>query len=155
MGSNTNPFSGAVPINMIIDRDKIIKSTSYRSGVTFPIMYRTPQQDPSLHREEGCTPLRRYPNGKLDITYVAQNVVDMIHKVENGGELTHFEQSLLTLVLPHKFQFVDPKIAESMARITEDERALVAVYIMRHINEELNYNAGRGSNVPFRHTTKS
>lgn len=156
--SGNNPLSGAVPLNLRggQSEEEVAKSTSYREGITHPSTYRTPQQDPSLMRNEGCTPLRRYPDGRLDTEFVASQVIDMIHKAEIGGNLTSFEQALLTLILPQKFQLTNPKIAGTMARMTEEERGLVSLRVLRHMNEELNYNAGRGGgSVPFRHVTKS
>jgi len=152
---SNNPFAGRVPLNLRRDEETVVKSTSYREGVTHPVSYRTPQQDSLLMRNEGCTPLRRYPDGRLDTEFVAQEVVSLIHKAEDGGNLTSFEQGLLTLILPQKFQLVDPKIAGTMARLTEEERGLVALRVLRHMNEELNWNAGRGGgSVPFRHTSR-
>lgn len=154
--SGNNIFAGRVPLNLRQDEDLVEKSTSYREGITHPTNYRTPQQDPTMLRNEGCTPLRRYPDGRLDTEFVANQVIDMIHKAEVGGNLTSFEQGLLTLILPQKFQLVHPKIAGTMARMSDEERGLVALKVLRHMNEELNYNAGRGGgSVPFRHVTKS
>jgi hypothetical protein len=156
MKGSSNPLSGSVPLNLRQDEEVVAKSTSYREGITHPTNYRIPQQDePSLLRNEGCTPLLRYPNGRLDTEFVASQVIDMIHKAESGGNLTSFEQALLTLILPQKFQLVAPKIAGTMARLTDEERGLVALRVLRHMNEELNWNAGYGGgSVPFRHVTK-
>lgn len=155
---SNNPLAGRVPLNLRNGHtdEELSKSTSYREGITHPVTYRTPQQDPTQMRNEGCTPLRRYPDGRLDTEFVASQVIDMIHKAELGGNLTSFEQGLLTLILPHRFQLVNPKIAGTMARLTEEERGLVSLRVLRHMNEELNWNAGRGGgSVPFRHVTKS
>ena len=152
-----NQYAGHIHLNLRNSKtdEELSKSTSYREGITHPTEYRTPQQDPSLLRNEGCTPLRRYPDGRLDTEFVASQVIDMIHKAESGGNLTSFEQSILTLILPQKFQLVNPKIAGTMARMTEEERGLVSLRVLRHMNEELNWNTGRGGSVPFHHVTKS
>lgn len=156
--SGNNPYAGQVPLNMRKkgEEETLAKSTSYRPGVQHRCEYRAPQQDPNLNRNAGCTPLRRYPDGRLDIEYVAQQVVDFIHKAQNGGNLTAFEKAILSLILPGHFQLVDHKIASTMARITDEEKMLVSMRVMKHVHEELNYNAGRGGgSVPFRHVTRS
>jgi hypothetical protein len=153
---SNNVYAGRVPLNLRKsgEAEKLAKSTSYRSGIEHPVSYRTPQKD-SLMREEGCTPLRRYPNGLLDVNYVAQQVVDIVHKAEMGGNLTSFEQAILSVILPDKFQLADISISNTMARLTDSEKMLVALQVQRHLNEELNYNAGRGGgSVPFRHVSK-
>jgi hypothetical protein len=107
-------------------------------------------------RNEGCTPLRRYPDGRLDVKYVAHHVIDVVHKAENGGVLTNYEKALLSSILPGKFQLVDQKIAATMARMTDEERMLVALTVLKHFHEELNWNAGRGGgSVPLRNVTRS
>ncbi len=157
--SGNNPYAGRVPLNYRPQEtaDVVAKSaTSYRPGIKHNCEYRTPQQDPSLNRNEGCTPLRRYPDGRLDIKYVAHKVIDIIHKAQNGGNLTNFEKALLSLILPGHFQLIDPKIAHTMAKTTDTERMLVATEVTRHFNEEKNWNAGQGGgSVPFRSTTRS
>lgn len=153
---SNNPYAGRVPLNLRqAPNDEIAKSTSYRPGVQHRVEYRNPNQDPSLMRNEGCTPLRRYPDGRLDVPYVAQQVVDLIHKAENAGQLTSFEQALLSTILPVQFQLIDPKLAATMARLTDEERLLIGLAVTRHMQEELNYNAGRGGSIPGRHVTRS
>jgi len=153
-----NPYAGAVPLNLRPEEtsEVVAKSTSYRPGEVHPMTYRHPAQNPSLGREDGNTPLRRYPNGLLDVGYVASFIIEVIHKAELGGNLTNFEKALLTLILPGHFQLIDAQIAASFAHLTDEEKLLLSVKVMRHFNEELNYNAGAGGgSVPFRHVTKS
>lgn len=155
---SNNPYAGRVPLHMrpAETGDDVSKSTSFRPGKVHPCFYRHPAQQPALGRQDGNTPLRRYPNGRLDVDYVASKVIDIIHKAEMGGNLTSFEKAMLTLILPGHFQMIDSKIAASMARITDTEKLLLATRVMRHFNEELNWNAGRGGgSVPFRHVTKA
>jgi len=152
-----NPFAGRVPLNLREGtHEEIAKSTSYRPGIVHKPEYRNPNQDASLQRNEGCTPLRRYPDGRLDIKYVADQIIDLVHKVQNAGTLTSFEKAILTLILPGQFQLIDPSIATTMAKMTDEERMMVSLVVMRHFNEEQNWNAGRGGgSVPFRNTTRS
>lgn len=154
-----NPYSGRVPLNLRRDEEKVAKSTSYRPGVTHRLPVRNQYDDPRLvPRNIGCTPLRRYPNGRLDVKFVAQQIVDLIHKVQNSGTLTEFEKALLTLILPSHFQFagMDPRLAGVHARMSDEEKILVALALKGHLNEELNWNAGMGgSSVPGRHVTRS
>jgi hypothetical protein len=153
-----NPFAGRVPLNLrkSTDPSEIRRATSYRPGIAHHSEYRNPNQDTSLDRNEGCTPLRRYPNGVMDIPYVAQQIVDIVHKAENKGSLTSYEKAMLSLILPKEYQLIDSKLAATMARITDEEKLLVRVFIDRHFREEINYNAGQGGgSVPGRHQTRS
>ena len=155
---SSNPFAGHVPLHLrkADQGETIAKSTSFRPGIIHRSEYRTPQQKPEQMRNEGCTPLRRYPDGRLDVKYVAHHVIDVVHKAENGGVLTNYEKALLSSILPGKFQLVDQKIAATMARMTDEERMLVALTVLKHFHEELNWNAGRGGgSVPLRNVTRS
>jgi hypothetical protein len=153
-----NPFCGAVPLNYRQGcEDKVAKAveeTSYRPGEVHKPEFRTP---PSDTRNSGCTPLRRYPNGILDHKYVAMQVIDIIHKMKDGGFVTNFEKALLSLILPDKFkELIDTKIAQTMTKLSNDERMLIALMVGQHVQEELNYNAGLGGgSVPGRSSTRS
>jgi hypothetical protein len=148
---SNNPYAGRVPLNLRANEETIAKSTSYRDGITHKTEVRMPKD-----REEGCTPLRRYPNGQLDVKYVAQTIVTLIHKVMDGGNLTDFERALLTSILPEKCPFMDKKLAGTMARMSDDEKAMVALLVQGHIGEEVNWNAGRGGgSVSGRHVSRS
>lgn len=157
MSGNNNPLAGRVPLHMrkAGQEETIAKSTSYRSGTTHPVTYRTPQNE-RLKRNEGCTPLRRYPNGQLDVEYVAHQIIDLIHKIEDQGKLTTFEEALLAVILPGKYDWIDPKIANTMARMSNQEKLLVAARVHMHLNAEMNWNAGRGGgSVPGRQNSRS
>lgn len=144
----SNPPS-RIPLNL----QKGFNGTSYRDGITHKTEVRTPQDD-GLDRNLGCTPLRRYPDGKLDIDYVAHQVIDIVHAAKNGKALTEFDRALLSLILPKQFQLTHPKIAGTMAKLSNDEIAAVGLKVMAHFGEELNWNAGNGGgSVPFRSTT--
>lgn len=157
MRGGNNPLAGRVPLHMrkAGQEETISKSTSFRPGSAHPVNYRTPQGDKIL-RNEGCTPLRRYPNGKLDVEFVAHQVIDLIHKVEDQGKLTTFEEALLSVILPGKYDWIDPKIAHTMARLTNQEKLLVATRVHMHLNAEMNWNAGRGGgSVRHRQNSRS
>ena len=155
----SNPYSGAVPLNLRQrgQEETIAKSTSWRPGVTHKIPVRNQHDDMTIvPRNTGCTHARRYPNGNLDVKYVAQKVIDVIHKAQMGGFLTNDEKALLTVILPGNFMLMDMKIAGTMFRMTDTERLLVAIMVQRHLNEELNWNSGRGGgSVPNRSVTRS
>lgn len=147
---SNNPHAGRVPINLRKDAETVAKSTSYRDGVTHKTEVRMPKD-----REEGCTPLRRYPNGQLDIKYVAHTIISLIHKVMDSGTLTEFEKAILTSILPSRFNFMDQRLAGTMAKMSDEEKALVALVVEGHLKEELGWNAGRGSSITGRHVTRS
>jgi len=155
---SNNPYAGRVPLHLrkVDEQDRLEKSTSYRSEHSHGLMYRSPDQEPKLKRENGCTPLRRYPNGQLDHEYVAHKVIDVVHKLQNAGYVTEFEKALLSIILPGQFQLVDPQIAKTMARLSDNEKLLVATFVMRHFGAEQNWNSGLGGgSVPFRKVTRS
>lgn len=148
---SNNPYAGRVPINLRADGETVAKSTSFRDGTTHHTEVRMPKD-----REVGCTPLRRYPNGQLDIKYVAGQIIDLIHKVQDGAGLTEFEKAILTSILPGKFGFMDKKLAGTMTKMADEEKALVAMMVHGHLGEEINWNAGRGGgSVPTRHVSRS
>lgn len=156
-----NPHSGAVPLNYrqgveAAVEKSVTSGTSYRPGETHKTEYRNQFNDRTLNRNEGCTPLRRYPNGILDHKYVAHQVIDIIHKMKDSGNVTDFERALLTLVLPGKFkELIDSKIAQTMTKLTIDERMMVGLLVEQHLREELNWNSGLGGgSVPGRSSTR-
>jgi hypothetical protein len=156
-----NPFAGAVPLNYRQGVEEAVEKavtsgTSYRNGETHHTEYRNQFNDKTLNRNEGCTPLRRYPNGTLDHKYVAHQVIDVLHKMKDGGNVTDFERALLTLVLPGKFkELIDPKIAQTMTKLSNDERMMLGIMVEQHLREELNWNAGAGGgSVPGRSSSR-
>ena len=158
---SSNPFSGHVPLNYRKGvEEQVTKSvesgTSFRPGETHQVEYRNQFQDKTLKRNEGCTPLRRYPNGTLDHKYVAHQVIDVVHKMKDGGSVTDFERALLTLVLPGKFkELIDSKIAQTMTKLSNDERMMIGLLVEQHMREELNWNAGMGGgSVPGRGSSR-
>ena len=159
--SGNNPHAGRVPLNLRKPGEGVAlaKSTSYRPGETHRLPVRNQYNDANLvNRNVGCTPLRRYPNGRLDVGYVVHTIIDLIHKAQNGGNLTSFEKALLTIILPQQFNFpgLTDRLAGTHARLTDEEKILVALEVQGHLKEETNWNAGAGGgSVPGRHTTRS
>jgi len=157
---SNSPYAGRVPLNLRRDPDTVAKSTStetsFRDGVTHKTEVRSPQID-GVDRNEGCTPLRRYPNGKLDFKYVANQIIDTLHKLQDGGNLTSFEKAMLVSILPGKFEgLMDKRLAGVHARMTDEEKIAVALLVNAHLQEEVNWNAGRGGgSVPGRSVSRS
>ena len=154
-----NPFAGKIPLNyQQHNQKKIGQNTSYRPGKTHPMMYNSPNNDRTIMpRNDGCTLLRRYPDGRLDIGYVAGKIIDVLHKIKDKGFVTEMERALISLILPKQFgNLVDAKIAATMTKITKDEQMILALKISQHMKEELNYNAGMGgSSLEGRSSTRS
>lgn len=151
---SNNPYAGRVPLHLRKDEEQLAKSTSYRPGVKHHTTVRN--QHDALGRNAGITYARRYPNGKLCIDYVVQQVIDAAHKAKDGGMLTGDEKAILSLILPGVFPLMDAKIAGTMFRMTEEERLLVAIKVRQHMAEEANWNAGRGGgSVPGRERSRS
>lgn len=148
-----------VPLNYRRGSEEVVakaveSATSYRPGDTHKVEYRTGYTEKD--RNEGCTPLRRYPNGMLDHKFVAHQVIDVLHKMQDGGNVTDFERALLTMILPGKFkELIDSKIAQTMTKLTTDERMMIAIIVEQHLREELNWNTGLGGgSVPGRSSTR-
>jgi hypothetical protein len=121
---------------------KLAKEPNARDNIKHPITERRPETS----IKPGNSPCRRYANGKLDIEYVAQNVVDIIHKAEYGGKLNSLELAMLATIIPGKYYHtIDPLTAKTLFKITKEEKALVALHVFLHFQAEKNWNAGRGS----------
>jgi hypothetical protein len=160
---SNNPYSGRVPINLRKDSSKVEKAvtldeTSYRPGKSHPVEYRNQYMDSSITpRNTGCTILRRYPDGRLCFEYVVQEIYSLINKVRDKGKLTEYEKAVLSLALPKPFgKLIDSKIAQTMTKLTNEERMVLGHMIAAKLKEESNWNAGRGGgSVPGRSTTRS
>ena len=115
-------------------------------------------------RVNGNQVFRRYPDGSLDINTAANQVLDMVHRVQSSDNssafLTNQEELILSVVFPRVFAFVDSSLLDRMRevnlRITPEENALVAMKVSAHLKEEINWNAGNGGgSVPGRTTTRA
>lgn len=127
------------------------KETSYRPDIKHPKTERSPEG-----RNLGCTPLRRFPNGVLDTQYVVDSIVEIVHKAESGGKLNSIEMALISVIIPGRYcHIMDSMTANTKLRMADEEKLMVAIKVMAHFNEELNFNAGRGGgSVPGRSVTK-
>lgn len=161
---SNNPWAGRVPLNYRQGCEEEVakavgaKETSFRPGVTHELKYQIPHNDRTIMpRNNGCTMLRRYADGRLDIPYVCGKIIEIIHKMKDAGHVTQFEKALLALTLPKPFQkLIDAKIAKTMTKISNEERMMLGLYLSQHLKEELNYNAGLGGgSVPGRGSTRS
>lgn len=158
-----NPYAGRVPLNLRKNPETVAKSvaideTSYQPGHMHPTTYRNQYQDDDISsRNTGCTILRRYPNGKLCFEYVVQEIHSLLNKVRDGGKLTGFEKAVLALALPKPFaKLIDEKIAQTMTKLSKDERLVLGHMIAARLREEENWNAGMGGgSVPGRSSTRS
>ena len=120
--------------------------------------YRTP-----VGRVNGNEFFRRYMDGRLDLKYAASKVIDSLHRSKDGGgvdQLNSEEKVCLSILFPEVFTEVDSAITSTVAavqlRITVEEMHAVRQIVARHLQEELNYNAGRGGNsTPGRNQTRS
>lgn len=115
-------------------------------------------------RVNGNQVFRRYPDGSLDINTAANQVLDMVHRVQDSDNssafLTNQEELILSVVFPTAFSFVDSSLLDRMRevnlRITPEENVLVAMKVQAHLKEELNWNAGNGGgSVPGRTATRA
>jgi hypothetical protein len=121
--------------------------------------YRTP-----IDRVSGNEFFRRYLSGELDMGYAVSKVVDAIHRAKDGGgvdQLNNEEKTCLSILFPQQFHgmdnaYVSGTIAAVQLRIQPEEIAAIRVEVAKHVQEEMNYNAGRGGgSAPGRHQTRS
>lgn len=120
--------------------------------------YRTPHD-----RVNGNEFFRRYISGALDLKYAVAKVVDALHRAKDGGgidQLNNEEKTALSIMFPMQFAFIADNMAAQVAavhmRLAPAEIEAIRQGVASHIEEELNYNAGRGgSSVPGRHQTRS
>jgi hypothetical protein len=98
--------------------------------------------------------IRRYPSGQLDAMWVANQVIDAIHKVEFNGttgdpnlgsaSLLPIECALLTVVFPAKYRKMEPQQAEIMTQLSATEKELVSAIVGKQMADEAGWNAGQG-----------
>jgi hypothetical protein len=105
--------------------------------------YRTPAD-----RVNGNEMFRRMPNGDLDVEYAKHKVVDALHKVKDKGNVTNMEKLALSILFPEVIMTVDPRLLEPIARVQMRlapwELDLVRRAAAKHLQEEMQYNAGLG-----------
>lgn len=151
------------PVRFIPQNDELLKSqegiAGQRKGATdfsedepyahisaATASYRTPAD-----RVRGNEFFRRYINGRLDLKYAVSRVVDAIHRVKDSGghdQLNNQEKTALGILFPLQFSFVGDTMTDAVAMV-QMRLALVEVEQIRRavaaqLQEELNYNAGRG-----------
>jgi len=121
--------------------------------------YRTP-----LDRNSGNVFFRRYMGGELDMKYAVSKVVDAVHRVKDSGginQLNNEEATCLRVLFPVQFggmenAAVSGTIAAVQLRLAPEEMVAIRVAVAKHLQEEMNYNAGRGGgSAPGRSQTRS
>jgi len=103
--------------------------------------------------------IRRYPNGQLAYWWVADQIIDAIHKLEFNGmtgnpnegsaSLLPLEAALLTVVFPAKYREMEPMQAEILTQLSPSEKEQVAARVFEHFANEKNWNAGFGGGSQF------
>lgn len=163
-----------VPVRLLEQNQELLKSTAGQapgatdysqtetvatiSGTDPRATYRTPPD-----RMCGNEFFRRYINGVLDLRYAVDKVVDALHRAKDGGgvdQLNNEEKTALGILFPMQFATVDSsmtlQVAAVQLKITPVEMEAIRQAVAAHLQEELNYNAGRGgSSAPGRHQTRS
>lgn len=127
---------------------------SFESAQTIDNQYRVP-----VGRWNGNVAFRRGPDNSLDFMYAVDKVIDCIHKVKDKGVLDSLEMTVLSVVFPETFQYVDPAVAQQLARVnlrlSMEEVRTIGELVAARLKEELNWNSGYGgSSVPGRSVTR-
>jgi len=125
---------------------------SFRPNQIHGVQYREMEDRPGLGQAQR---IRRYPNGQLDFMHVADQVLDVIKKMNyNPDDLTPIEAALVTVVLPLKFRKMEPQQAELLTQMSTSEKEAVAALVEGKLAEILNWSAGNGGgSVPGRTLT--
>lgn len=164
-----------VPVRLLEQNDELLKAQAGISGQSHEATdysntevvgvisgpqatYRTPPD-----RMIGNVFFRRYINGALDLRYAVDKVVDALHRCKDGGgidQLNNEEKTALGVLFPMQFATVDNsmimQVASVQLKISLMEMDAIRQAVAAHVQEELNYNAGRGgSSAPGRHQTRS
>lgn len=108
--------------------------------------YRTP-----IERANGNPIFRRYVDGRLDVSYAADKIIDALHRVKNSGgvdQLNTEEKVALSVLFPLQFDFVPASMTQFVAsvnlRLAPFEVEQLRQFVASHLAEELNWNAGIG-----------
>tara|TARA_R100001594_G_scaffold117272_2_gene152477 strand:+ start:770 stop:1204 length:435 start_codon:yes stop_codon:yes gene_type:complete len=80
-------------------------------------------------RKGGNDLFRRYPNGVLDVPYVAAKVVEAFQKLQqanlgghSGFPLTQLEVALLSIIVPG-LELMDKRMAKTLLQLSKEEKA--------------------------------
>lgn len=117
------------------------EATDYRNTeevatlTTIPDQYRAP-----LDRMHGNEMARRNPDGTLDIDYMKHKVLDALKILKNKGTLNAIQELALSCVFPTVFQYVDPALSNTLARvnlkISPEECSMIAFAVADHLCQE-------------------
>lgn len=164
------------PVRMVPQNEELLKSqegiagqrkgaTDFSEDVPYAQIstptatYRTP-----LDRVSGNEFFRRYIDGRLDIEYATQKVLDAIHRAKDSGgvsgQLNNEEKTALSIMFPAQFDFVDSAMVATVAavqmKLSPVELELVRRKVAARLAEIMNYNAGMGGgSVPGRSGSRS
>lgn len=143
MSDDDNRFGSPIPFHMRKDFKKSVfaeyHSTDYSpSEVVVPnsridqTSYRLDEQRPN-----GNVMFKRYPDGKLDLEWCKNLVIDCLNKAKSPVPLTDIEKLVLAIHFPDNFQYDDTAVAEIMRRvnirISNDEAMIISVMVANHI----------------------
>jgi len=118
---------------------------SFRPHHTHNINYET-QKWPDRPNTHAMSVMRRYADGKLDLQWAKNMVLDAIKgsSFEGGGAERPVQMALATLILPEKIREVEPRQAEIMTQMSATEKQQVRTLVLAQLAEEENWNAGVG-----------
>ena len=126
---------------------------SFRPNVIHPTRYNNMSPGARADIPEQFR-IRRYPSGALDFNWVANQIIDAIHKTEFNGKtgdpnygsasLLPLEAALLTVVFPATYRKMEPQQADIMTQLSSSEKEMLSVMVMKQIEDEDNWNAGLG-----------
>lgn len=88
--------------------------------------------------------VRRYPNGDLDHQWLANQIIDAMHKLHFNGDVLPIEMALLTVLFPVKFRLMDPQLAEIRTQLSSSEKDVLRALIEKQLVDEANWSAGIG-----------
>lgn len=158
-------FGPKIPLNMQSAEiaKAAAKNTSYesfRNNVIHPTGgYREMEPGDRANIPEQYR-VRRYPSGELDHKWMANQIIDAIHKVEFNGKtgdpnygsasLLPLEAALLTVVFPATYRKMEPMQAEILTQLSDTEKEMLAALVTKQMVDEGSWSAGFGGplNIP-------
>lgn len=122
---------------------------SFRQNEIHPVNYK--DMDGSANEDMSAAyRVRRYPNGDLDMMWMANQIIDAMHRAESHGVLTPIEMCLLTVIFPMKYRLTEPQQAEIRTQLSKTEKDMLRALIEKQLNDEAGWNAGFGGGGTYR-----
>jgi len=99
-------------------------------------------------RKGGNDLFRRYPNGVLDVPYVAGKVIEAFQKHQqanlgghSGFPLTQLETALLSIVVPG-LELMDKRMAKTLLQLSKTDKLRIQMHVKKFFADMQMWGAG-------------